>query len=225
MKLSNSIACSHCHLEFSKDVMIKDGERYFCCNGCKGVYHLLSDEGLDSFYAKAGNVKLSPPTEQYEDSSNFNSPAFYDRFVKVNSDGFSEVSLIIEGIHCSACVWLNEKALHKMDGIIEASINFTNNKASIVWSDDTVKLSQIIDMIRAIGYNAYPYDSSLQEAHANKERKDYYLRMAVAIFASMNIMWIAVAQYAGYFSGMAQDMKTILNIAEGILATPVLFYS
>jgi len=41
----------------------------------------------------------------------------------------------------------------------------------------------------------------------------------------MNIMWIAVAQYAGYFSGISQEIKTTLNIAEGILATPVLFYS
>ena len=223
--MSDNIACSHCHLEFDKDVMIVDGEHYFCCNGCQGVYHLLSDEGLDSFYEKAGDVTLTPPTQQYEDSSNFNAPAFYDKFVKENSDGFSEVSLIIEGIHCSACVWLNEKALHKMDGIIEANINFTNNKATIVWADNVVKLSEIIDMIRAIGYNAYPYDASLQEAHANQERKDYYLRMSVAIFASMNIMWIAVAQYAGYFSGITQDIKTMLNIAEGILATPVLFYS
>ncbi|WP_457749264.1 heavy metal translocating P-type ATPase [Sulfurimonas sp.] len=223
--MSENIPCTHCHLEFSKDVMIVEGEHYFCCNGCQGVFHLLSDEGLDSFYEKAKGVKLAPPTEQYEDSSNFNSPAFYDKFVKINENDFSEVSLIIEGIHCSACVWLNEKALHKMNGVIEANINFTNNKAHIVWADNVVKLSQIIDMIRAIGYNAYPYDASLQEAHANKERKDYYLRMAVAIFASMNIMWIAVAQYAGYFTGITQNMKTILNIAEGVLATPVLFYS
>jgi len=205
--------------------MIEDNGHYFCCNGCQGVFHLLSDEGLDSFYDKTADIKLSPPTEQYEDSSNFNAPAFYDKFVKLNSDGFSEVSLIIEGIHCSACIWLNEKALDKMDGVIEANINFTNNKANIQWVDSVVKLSQIIDMIRAIGYNAYPYDASLQEVHANRERKDYYLRMAVAIFASMNIMWIAVAQYAGFFSGMTQELKTILNIAEGILATPVLFYS
>jgi len=223
--LSNKIACTHCHLEFNENVMIKDGEHYFCCNGCQGVYHLLSDEGLESFYDKLGSNTLTAPTGQYEDSSNFNSPAFYDKFVKIDKDGFSNVSLIIEGIHCSACVWLNEKALHKMDGIIEASINFTNNKAIITWADDVVKLSQIIDMIRAIGYNAFPYDASIQESHANKERKDYYLRMSVAIFATMNVMWIAVAQYAGYFSGMTQDMKTILNIAEGSLATPVLFYS
>jgi len=223
--LSDKVACSHCKLEFSESVMIIDENHYFCCNGCQGVFHLLSDEGLDSFYNKAGNVKLTPPTRQYEDSLNFDSPAFYEKFVKVNSEGFSEVSLIMEGIHCSACVWLNEKALHKMDGVIEANINYTNNKAIIVWADNVVKLSGIIDMIRAIGYNAFPYDASIQEANANKERKDYYLRMAVAIFASMNIMWIAVAQYAGYFSGITQDVKTVLNIAEGVLATPVLFYS
>ncbi|MCD6173811.1 MAG: cadmium-translocating P-type ATPase [Sulfurimonas sp.] len=205
--------------------MIKDGEHYFCCNGCQGVYHLLNEEGLDSFYEKAGDTKLTPQTGQYADSSNFNSPAFYDKFIKINSDGFSEVSLIIEGIHCSACVWLNEKALHQMDGVVEANINYTNNKATIVWAEDIVKLSGIIDMIRAVGYNAFPYDASIQEVQANKERKDYYLRMSVAIFATMNIMWIAVAQYAGYFTGIAQDMKTVLNIAEGILATPVLFYS
>ena len=227
MKLSENekVACDHCHLEFSKDVMIKDGDHYFCCNGCQGVYHLLSDEGLDSFYEKAKGVKLSPPTQQYEDSKNFDSPAFYDKFVKTDEDGFSKVALVIEGIHCSACVWLNEKALHKMDGVIEANINYTNNKATIVWDDDIVKLSQIVDMIRAIGYNAFPYDPSIQESRANKERKDYYLRMTVAIFATMNVMWIAVAQYAGYFTGIKQDIKTILNIAEGVLATPVLFYS
>ena len=223
--MSNKVSCSHCNLEFSKEVMIVEGENYFCCNGCQGVFHLLNEEGLDSFYEKSKNIKLTPPTENFEDPSTFNTKSFYEQFVKVNSDGFSEVSLIIEGIHCSACVWLNEKALHKMDGVIEANINFTNNKATIVWADDVVKLSQIIDMIRSIGYNAFAYDASNQEIHANKERKAYYLKMAVAIFASMNIMWIAVAQYAGYFSGMSGDVKTILNIAEGILATPVLFYS
>ncbi|WP_373036896.1 heavy metal translocating P-type ATPase [Sulfurimonas sp.] len=223
--MSNSVACSHCHLEFDESVMIKDGSHYFCCNGCQGVFNLLSDKGLDSFYDKSSNTKLTPPTKKYEDSSNFDTEPFRDAFVKLNSDGFNEVSLIIEGIHCSACVWLNEKALHKMDGVIEADINFTNNKATIVWADDVVKLSRIIDMIRSIGYNAFAYDASIQETHANKERKSYYLKMAVAIFASMNIMWIAVAQYAGYFSGITQDVKTILNIAEGVLATPVLFYS
>ncbi len=223
--MSDKIACTHCHLEFSKDVMIKDGEHYFCCNGCQGVFHLLSDEGLDSFYDKLGDNKLAPPSDQFEDASNFDSPAFYERFVSVNKEGFSEVSLIIEGIHCAACVWLNEKALTNMDGVVATNINYTNNKAKIIWDDDTVKLSKIIEMIRAIGYNAYPYDASLQEEKADKERKEYYLRIAVAVFATMNMMTIMVAQYAGYFTGITPEIKHILNIGEWVLSTPVLFYS
>ncbi len=223
--MSNKISCSHCHLEFSEDVMIKEDEHYFCCNGCQGVFHLLSDEGLDGFYDKLGNNKLAPPSEQFEDASNFDSPAFYERFVSTNKDGFSEVSLIIEGIHCAACVWLNEKALSGMDGVVATNINYTNNKAKIIWADDSVKLSKIIDMIRAIGYNAYPYDASLQEVKADKERKEYYTRIAVAVFATMNMMTIMVAQYAGYFTGISGNIRHILNIGEWVLATPVLFYS
>jgi len=223
--LSKKVKCTHCHLEFDTSVMIEDGEHYFCCSGCQGVYNLLNSEGLDSFYEKVGETTLAAPTHMLEDSSSFDGESFHDKYVKIDDDGFSKISLIIEGIHCSACVWLNEKALHKMDGVVEANINFTNNKATIIWANDVVKLSQIIEMIRSIGYNAFAYDASTQENHANKERKSYYLRMAVAIFASMNIMWIAVAQYAGYFTGITQEMKTILNIAEWILSTPVLFYS
>ena len=221
----SKVKCSHCHLDFDEEVMIKDEDHFFCCTGCQGVFHLLSDSGLDTFYDKLGKNRLSAPTHIYEDSSSFDSDTFYKQFVTTNSDGFQEVSLVIEGIHCSACVWLNERALHRLEGVIEASINYTNNKAKIVWADHIVKLSAIIDMIRAIGYNAYPYDPTLQEEKANQQRKDYYLRIVVALFGSMNIMWIAIAQYAGYFTGMTQEMKNILNSAEWFLATPVLFYS
>ncbi|MBN2894452.1 MAG: cadmium-translocating P-type ATPase [Campylobacterales bacterium] len=221
----SKVACDHCHLEFDEGVMIEEGAHRFCCKGCQGVFHLLQTEGLDSFYEKLGDAKLAPPTQQFESSDNFDTPAFYERFVTHNDEGFCEVSLIIEGIHCAACVWLNEKALHRLDGVIEADINFTTNKARIVWSDETIKLSRIIDTIRAIGYDAFPYDPSLQEQRANRERKDYYLRMAVAGFALMNMMSISFAQYHGYFSGIEGDIVTILNMGEWVLSTPVLLYS
>lgn len=219
------VVCDHCHLEFSDDVMIHENEHRFCCKGCQGIFHLLKDEGLESFYTKMGDTHLTPPAEVFESSANFDSSVFYDQFVTLNKEGLCEVSLVIEGIHCAACVWLNEKALHKMDGVIEAHINYTNNKAKVVWNDNVVKLSSIIDMIRAVGYNAFVYDASLQEVRANKERKEYYLRMAVATAVTMNMMWVAIAQYGGYFTGMTQEIKTILNFAEWFLATPVLFYS
>jgi len=199
---------------------------HFCCHGCQGVYHLLRSEGLDTFYDKLGATTLTPPTTTLQDDlEKFDLDGFRNKYVKILPDGTNEINLIIEGIHCSACVWLNEKVLHKTDGIIEATINYTNNKAKVIWDNEVIDLSQIIQTIRSIGYDAFPYDPALQEERAVKTRRDYYARILVAVFGMMNIMWIAIAQYAGYFSGIEQKFKDILNVAEFVLATPVLFYS
>jgi len=223
------VKCTHCHLEFDEKVMIIEEQNpklYFCCNGCQGVYHLLKDDGLtDSFYNKVGKNKLSAPIAVGEDSSSFNMESFASRYIKTTKDGFSYIDLIIEGIHCAACIWLNEKILGDSDGILDVSINFTNNKAKIVWDEDVISLSQIIDKIRSIGYNAYPYDRTENEKKATSNNRDYFLRMSVAIFASMNIMMIGVAKYSGFFMGMSEDMIKLIHVAEFIFATPVLFYS
>ncbi len=219
------VTCSHCHLEFPKDVLIEEGDLYFCCKGCQGVYHLIHDKELDSFYSKVQNQKLSPPKESLIDSSSFDSEAFYNEYVTQNRDGFQEISLHIEGIHCSACVWLNEQILYETDGIIEANINFSTHKAKIVFDKNTIPLSKIVDTIRAIGYDATPFKRTEEKKRLDRERRDYYIRMAVGIFGVMNIMWISIALYTGYFTGIEQNTKTILNIAEWILSTPVLFYS
>ncbi|MDD3465781.1 MAG: heavy metal translocating P-type ATPase [Campylobacterales bacterium] len=222
-------ACSHCHLEFEKDEMISDNngakELFFCCKGCQGVYHLLQDQGLDSFYGKLGSKTLEPPKHLVDDSSRFDYEGFHKRYVTDRADGYKEISLIIEGIHCAACVWLNEKILTRAEGVIEANINFTNNKARIVWDEDKIKLSNIIDRIRSIGYDALPYDSRVQEESANRLRRQNYTKMIVGVFATMNIMWIAVALYAGYFTGIEEGHKNILHLAEFILASITLFYS
>jgi len=226
------VPCTHCHLEFDESVMITEEENgktlHFCCKGCQGVYHLLKSEGLESFYDKLGGTRLEPADKarkKREDLERFDLEGFHRKYVRTTPEGFSEIHLIIEGIHCSACVWLNEKVLHQTPGIVEASINYSNNKARVVWDPERLKLSQIIETIRNIGYNAYPYDPALQEERARKTRNDYYSRILVGVFATMNIMWIAIAQYAGYFTGMEKGHKNILNIAEFILATPTLFYS
>ena len=223
------VVCTHCQLEFDESVMIKEKDgsdvHYFCCKGCQGVFHLLRSEGLDTFYDKLGKNQLEPPKELQDDLHKFDLEGFRKKYIIERSDGLDEIFLIIEGIHCAACVWLNEKVLHQTPGVIEATINYTTNKAHVVWDPEQIKLSQIIEKIRAIGYNAYPYDPKMQEERANKVRRDYYSRLLVAIFATMNIMWIAVAQYTGMFTGMRSDVKNILNIAEWVLATPTLFYS
>ena len=222
----SSVKCNHCHLEFNENIMIKEESLNFCCKGCQGVYHILKDDGLDSFYDKLGNKTLAPPLKiNNDDISKFDSKNFLDNYVSVTKEGFSQIDLIIEGIHCAACVWLNEKILYETKGIIEANINFTSNKARITWDDEKLKLSEIILKIRSIGYNAYAYDSSVADIQASNAKRDYFIRMMVAVIASMNIMMLSVAKYTGFFTGISEEVKNMIHIGEFILSTPVLFYS
>ena len=225
--MSKKIACDHCHLVFDEGVMLTQGVdttlRHFCCKGCQGVYNLLQDEGLGHFYERTQT--LTPQTKKFLDSAQFDTPSFREMFVTTKPNGLQEIALIIEGIHCAACVWLNEKVLYETQGIIEASINFSTHKAKISWDPAVIALSRIIDIIRSIGYDAYAYDPKSSETPTNTLKKSFHMRLIVGVFASMNIMWVAVAQYAGFFTGMNENVRMILSIAQFLLATPVLFYS
>jgi len=223
--LSN-VKCTHCQLEFDRSVMIEETpELQFCCKGCQGVYHLLKEDGLDDFYDKMRNDTIAPPIESKNDTSNFDLESFKERYIKTDADGFSRVDLVIEGIHCAACVWLNEKVINQTEGVLEASINFSNNKAKILWDEETVKLSTIIDKIRSVGYNAYPYDYNEATEQSIDSKRDYITRVGVAIFGVMNIMMIDVAKYAGYFSGMNHDILHMIHMVEFLFSSLVLFYS
>ncbi len=221
----SKIKCNHCHLEYEKEFMIKDETLHFCCKGCQGVYHLLKNDGLDSFYEKLGNRTIAPPIEVDNDVERFDTPSFEESFITTTDDGLKKIDLIIEGIHCAACVWLNEKILIDTKGVIEANINFSTNKAKIVWDSKKIKLSNIILKIRNIGYNAYAYDATIADESAVKAKRDFFIRMMVAVFATMNIMMLSVAKYTGFFTGIDEQVKQYIHLGEFILATPVLFYS
>ncbi|MDR1911242.1 MAG: cadmium-translocating P-type ATPase [Helicobacteraceae bacterium] len=216
--------CDHCGLEIAQNALITDGDRRFCCKGCQGVFHLLRDLNLDRFYDLKGAQTLAQPQALQKSSEQFDTESFAKRFI-TEKNGFCEVGLVIEGIHCAACVWLNEKVINRLESVIEANINFTTNKARILFDPSKIRLSEIIDAIRSIGYDAAPYDPKLAEDKANKERKEYYFRLIVAVFASMNVMWLAVARYLGLFSGMDDALARVIYIAEFALATPTLFFS
>lgn len=215
---------------------------------------LLKQSGLGGFYDRLGGNTLSPVEKSSAKQANSISSTT-SRFSYLDDEGFLEkhttkilpkqkgnqarnqqannqrdshlleAHLIIEGIHCAACVWLNEAALQKQQGIISANINYTNNKAKIVFDPRAIKLSAIFSLISSIGYEAHIYDPSTQENLLAKESKSYFTSFVVGVFCTMSIMMVAIAQYAGYFKGMSADMKSVLNLISCLLATPVLFFT
>ena len=224
------IPCSHCKQVYNKDALkeVKDTESnetlYFCCNGCELAYSLLKSCNLESFYTKLGDNTLQ--TKKLQDSkvaTNFNSINFTQKYLK-DSNGLKEVHFIIEGVVCAACVWLNEQILAKMQGIKELKINYTTHKAKILFDPNETSFQQIYDEVAKIGYKAIVYDPQDREQNDNVRNREYYIKLAVAIFCAMNVMWVNVGQYSGFFSGIDSISSNILNLASFILATPVLFF-
>ena len=56
-KLSNS--CFHCGLDCEQDSLFFD-DKIFCCNGCKTVYQIFSDNNLTSYYDLDKNPGITP---------------------------------------------------------------------------------------------------------------------------------------------------------------------
>lgn len=195
----------------------KDGH-FFCCTGCEAVFELVQSKGLGDFYERLGKNSLEPV--------NFKQNlGVFDSFVRPTNEGFSEIHLVIDGIFCAACVWLNEKILIEEQGVIEASVNPLTHKARVVFDERQVSLKRILTLIQSIGYKPSAYDPLKQEQKALSTKREFYSKLVVAVACVMNVMWIAVAKYAGFFSLMDAQTKDILNFAEFVLASPVLFYT
>lgn len=210
--------CSHCRLDFDEKQMLEKDGHFFCCTGCEAVFELVQSKGLEDFYERLGKNSLEPV--------NFKQNlGVFDSFVRPTNEGFSEIHLVIDGIFCAACVWLNEKILIEEQGVIEASVNPLTHKARVVFDERQVSLKRILTLIQSIGYKPSAYDPLKQEQKALSTKREFYSKLVVAIACVMNVMWIAVAKYAGFFSLMDAQTKDILNFAEFVLASPVLFYT
>ena len=224
-----SCKCSHCQRSFppSQLTHAKDScgnDVYFCCNGCESVYKLLQKSGFSGFYERLGEVTLTPLEKKSIDLHYLDEPSFLAQHTK-KLGTLNEVSLVIEGIHCAACVWLNEHILSLQKGIKKAHINYTNNKAKILFDSTQISLSAIFKLIESIGYSAHIYDPKSQEEQLAKAQRSFFISFVVGVFCTMSIMMVAIAQYVGYFYGMQPLMKDVLNLIACLLAAPVLFFT
>ncbi len=190
--------CSHCQLEFKESELFKEvihhKELYFCCTGCARVYALLLDLNLESFYDKLNDSTLAPVTPQ--DSM---SALELEQALEENNKSDFILNLLLEKTHCNACLWLNQKVLERLSGVKKVSVNFTTHHLQIVF-DKSLNPKEIIQKIESLGYGAKIYNAKNYTLKAQKEQRSYLLTLSVGFFATMNLMFIAIAKYASYGS-------------------------
>ena len=221
-----AVLCYHCGLPVPED----SGEgRQFCCRGCHMAYEWIHASGLEEFYRRReGNESPRPEVDSSAIQTEllaYDTDAFHARYVRQDGTGISEVSLFLEGIHCAACVWLNEKLLSSLPGVQKARVNFATHRATVRWDRQQTPLSTMIMTLRRIGYHAEPYDIEMVEGRHGQRHRDLLIRLGVAGFGAANVMLIAVALYAGYWQGMEPQFKSYFHWVSWLIATPVVFYS
>jgi Cu2+-exporting ATPase len=199
-----------------------------CCHGCQAVAQAIVDGGLTSFYDHRETPSRKPEDlvpEALQRLALYDQPALQRTFVHSDSATAKTASLILEGITCAACVWLNERHVNALPGVIDFSVNYSTHRARVQWDDEQIHLSDILRAITEIGYVAHPFDPGRQEAVYKKEKSAALRRLAVAALGAMQVMMLAVAMYAGEYTGMEEGMRNFMRWVSLLLTIPVVVYS
>jgi Cu2+-exporting ATPase len=216
--------CWHCGLPAEAGISATVGGalRHFCCHGCRAVCEAIHAARLEGFYRRApeGQV-LGPPPEPPKDLKLYDLDEVQQEVVSGSAEA-CEVNLLVEGIHCAACVWLIEQGLAQVDGVREARVNLTGRRLRVTWDSTRVRLSALLQRLAELGYSAVPFDPQAAEGSLQRQNRRLLYRMAFAGFAAMNLMWISIALYAGADEG---EFRGLFHWIGFLIATPTLAYA
>jgi P-type Cu2+ transporter len=223
--------CYHCGDSIPEGVRLQvvtaAGREPVCCVGCQAVAQTILGNGLGDYYRHrerlADRVKKAETNVQRQFAL-YDDPEVQRSFVRQLDDTTLEATLMLDGMRCAACVWLNEHHLGNLPGVIAASVNYTTHCAIVRWDDRVVRLSAILRAVADIGYQAYPSDPKVREAFTRIDRKKSLGRIFVAGIGMMQVMMYAVPVYlAG--GDMTADIEQLMRLASLLLTLPVVLYS
>lgn len=230
--IQDKIDCFHCGLPVPAGLnlytTIFAQSQWMCCRGCLSVAESIVENGLEDYYKHRTEL---PKTAEDLVPDTLRQLALYDHpevqksFVLDAEGSYKEASLILEGITCAACVWLNERHLSQLVGVRSVSVNYGSQRARVCWNDSQIKLSQILAEINKIGYHAHPFSAQQQDALRQQQRKSDFRRLAVAGLSAGQVMMIAVALYAGPAQGLEFATAQLLRWFSFVLTIPAITYA
>ena len=231
-KQVDSTTCFHCGLpvppNINLTVDIDGAARPMCCHGCAAVAQAIVHGGLSDYYkyrtAQAPTAREIVP-EFLRQTALYDHPEIQKSFVRADGEHVREAALILEGITCPACVWLNERHLEKLPGVMSVQINYTSHRARVRWDERRIHLSDILQAVSRIGYRAHPFDPGRYQRQLEDGRRRLLRRVGVAGVFGMQVMTLSVALYVGDWSGVETEFRRFFYWVSLLLTLPVLLYS
>lgn len=130
-------------------------------------------------------------------------------------------TLKISGMTCAACAARIEKKLGKLEGVQMAIVNFATEKATVEYDGSTVKVSDMIKAVDALGYGAEHVEEINQDREKEQREKEIRrLRIELiisAVLASPLIMAMLLSIF-GINLGFLHN-----EYFQLIIATPIQF--
>ncbi|MBL8757352.1 MAG: heavy metal translocating P-type ATPase, partial [Phycisphaerae bacterium] len=209
-------ACAHCGLPVPPALRrAASTGPAFCCSGCETAYSIIHACGLDRFYDLRKQAESAPApaptTPRDRRYAEFDEPAFLQRYARSLPAGLTSVDLLLENVHCAACVWLVERLPALLPGVIECRLDFRRAVARVTWRPDAVPLARIALLLSRLGYPPHPArGEAAHRARTNEERR-MIARLGVAAACASSTMLFALALYAGLFSGIDHATVTLFR--------------
>src|SRR5450759_2325988 len=220
--------CFHCALPVTAGAnchaLLDGAERDFCCLGCQSVCTAIFEAGLQGYYQRTPEgVLLAPPPEPPKDIEIYDLDEVQQEFITCSGD-LRDIHLLVEGIHCPACVWLIERGLQREPWVQSANVNLTAKRIHLRWDSKRNKLSNLIRALARIGYSAVPYDPESAEGVIKKANRSMLFRqffdwMGLAL-ATPTLLYAGYPFYRGAIGGLRVWQLTMdLPIAIGLSVT------
>ena len=223
----DSVACAHCGLPVPSGRLRAGEKEPFCCSGCRQVYTLVHEWGFDRYYRLVDQQpgRLEPARVTGRSFADFDDEAGQAEATESVGDGRRRTRLYLEGVHCSACVWLVERLPAALPGVDEIRLNLGSSVAEVTWEPGKTRLSAVGRALDRLGYTPHVHRASkMQEARRSEDRASL-ARLGVAAACAMNLMFLHGAIYAGEYSGMASPYATLFRWLSLVVAAPVLLFS
>lgn len=222
---TNPPRCFHCSSPCLTGSVAHSGHS-FCCQGCKTVFELLTENGLDSYYGLVGGAGIRLREMPAEQRFLFlDQPEIRARLADFQDESSTHITFTIPAIHCVACVWLLENLFHLAPGIGHTSVNFPRKQVSIVFDSAKISLSRLVHLLASLGYEPELRLSDLDAPVAHRMNRRLWLQVGLAGFAFGNIMLFSISSYFGLDRFSGPSFRMLTDWMAFALATPVVFYS
>lgn len=218
--------CFHCGETCEQESLSFDDKR-FCCQGCKLVYEVLSQNDLCEYY----QLESSPGKSQKSNTNLKNRFDYLDdseviqKLLDFKDEKESHITFYIPLIHCASCIWLLENLFQINKSIFGSRVDFVKKKVQVKFFHDQISLKEVVNLLSTLGYEPKINLSDLDHKSKNPIDRETLTKLGVAGFCFGNMMLFSIPEYFSEARLLGEDFKRLFDYLNVVLSLPIVFYS